>query len=166
MGKRLHYINKSWIFKWKRDVVAYPVGNASPYWICGEKLLSHIARVSMTWRHIFFFESNLAMRHEMEGMHTSWCTIAMAKGLSSTIPLPWMETVTGRLLWMGDMGTPFLIINLWGVEKAPREGSSVRHAVSMGTAMSRTPVSRTHGSGKAFPSWDSGRWQSLPRGEC
>lgn len=54
MGKRLHYINKSWIFKW--NVVAYPVGNASPYWICGEKLLSHFARVSMTWCHIFFWK--------------------------------------------------------------------------------------------------------------
>lgn len=35
-------------------------------------------------------------------------------------------------------------------------------AVNMTTAMSRTPIPQTHGSGKAFLRWDSKGWQGLP----
>lgn len=58
-----------------------------------------------------------------------------------------------------------LIINLWGVGEAPREGSSVQHAVRVGTAMSRTPGPRPRGSGKAFPQVGF-REMAKPRGEC
>lgn len=126
-----------------------------------EVTVTHCQSVYNLVSHFCFWKKKLVIRHEMEDIHTSLRTITMARGLFSIIPLPCIEMVTGGPQWMRECGyTLFLIINLWGVGEAPREESSVQHAVSTGTATSRTSGPRPCGSGNDFSRWDSGRWQS------